>query len=290
VNDSTDDARPVAWITGGGGLIGSNLVRAAAEFAARWRVVGLTRDRLDLAAFAAVEAAFRATKPSLIIHCAAMSRAPECEANPRLARLQNVDVTAQLAKLAAGIPFVFISTDLVFDGRKGGYKEPDAVGPLGVYAETKVAAERVVLANPRHLVVRTSLTGGTSPAGDRGFNEQLRRAWSAGAVPKLFEDEYRSPLAATVTARAIWELVMLGTTGLLHVAGRERLSRLQIGHLVAARWPHLKPRIEAASIASYTGPPRAPDSSLDSAKAQSLLSFPLPGLAEWLACHPDETF
>ena len=253
-------------------------------------MVALTRDRLELTDAAAVRAAFRLQSPQLVIHCAAITSSPECEANPALARKVNVEVTALLAELAADIPLFFMSTDLVFDGRIGRYDETAPVNPLSLYAATKVAAEQIVLANPRHTVIRTSLNGGTSPTGDRGFNEQTRRVWQGGRTVRLFTDEYRSPIAAEVTARAIWELVALNRPGLYHVAGSERLSRWQIGQLLAARWPELKPGIESSSLKEYTGAPRSPDSSLNNAKAQALLSFRLPGLAEWLSSHPDETF
>jgi dTDP-4-dehydrorhamnose reductase len=93
-----------------------------------------------------------------------------------------------------------------------------------------------------------------------------------------------------VTAHAVWELVDRNQTGLLHVAGSERLSRWQIGQLLATRWPQLNPRIEPASLRDYQGAPRAPDTSLNCAKAQKFLSFPLPGLTGWLASHPEEIF
>ena len=164
----------IAWITGAGGLIGNYLVQLASQHAPSWRAVGLTRAQLDLLDFAAVRTAFREQKPTAIIHCAAMSKSPDCQLQPELARRINVDATALLAELAADIPFVFFSSDLVFDGKKGNYVETDAVGPLSIYAETKVAAERIVLNNPRHTVLRTSLNGGTSPRGDSGFNEKCQ--------------------------------------------------------------------------------------------------------------------
>jgi dTDP-4-dehydrorhamnose reductase len=282
--------RRVAWVTGAGGLIGNYLVQVAPEHARGWEVVGLTRSRLDLTDFTAVRAAFAAEHPQLIVHCAAISRSTDCEADPTRARQVNVDVTTRLSELAADIPFVFFSTDLVFDGRKGSYVETDAPNPLSPYAETKAAAEQVVLRNPRHTVVRTSLNGGISPTGDRGFNEQIRAAWKAGRTLRLFTDEFRSPIAARITAQAVWELVLGTHTGLYHVAGRECLSRWQIGRLLADRWPQLHPRITASSRRDYSGAPRPPDTSLNCAKVQSLLSFALPGLAEWLAAHPEEVF
>ena len=283
-------SEPIAWITGAGGLIGSHLVRAAAQHAPGWRAVGLTREDLELTNFAAVRERFRRDRPSLIIHAAALSRSPACQADPARARLANVAVTATLAELAAGIPFVFFSTDLVFDGRQGHYRESDAPNPLSVYAETKAEAERVVLANPRHLVLRTSLNGGISPSGDRGFNEELRRAWAAGRTTRLFMDEFRCPIPAAVTAQATWALALGQHAGLFHVAGSQRLSRWQIGQLVAARCPEIPPLLEPASLKEYVGAPRPADTTLDCSRAQAVLPFRLPGLGDWLAAHPAEPF
>ncbi|HEU5071308.1 MAG TPA: SDR family oxidoreductase [Verrucomicrobiae bacterium] len=273
---------PVAWVTGAGGLIGSHLV-STQKLASDWKVVGLTRAELDLTDADAVIRRFHAESPALVIHCAANSSSVECEKTPALARVQNVEVTARLAELCANAQFIFLSTDLVFDGRKGNYTEADSVSPLGIYAETKVAAEQIVLANPRHTIVRTSLNGGKSPKGNRGFDEQARNAWHAGQSLRLFTDEFRSPIDASVTARAIWELALANATGLFHVAGAERLSRFELGQLLAARWPELNPRIEAASLKEYHGAPRPPDCSLNCAKVQALLSFPLPRYSDWLA-------
>lgn len=281
---------PLVWITGAGGLVGNQLVQLAPRFAPQFETVGLTRAKLDLLDSAAVRRMFHAQKPAAIIHGAAMSKSPECQASPALAHKVNVEATALLAELAADIPFIFFSSDLVFNGRKGNYVETDPVGPLSIYAETKVAAEQIVLANPRHTVIRTSLNGGSSPRGDSGFNEQLRRAWTSGQSPRLFVDEYRTPIPAPATARATWELLNRGATGLFHVAGSERLSRAQIGQQLAARHPELNPQFELGSLREYTGAPRSPDTSLNCAKAQAQLSFPLPGLTAWLAAHPEVEF
>jgi dTDP-4-dehydrorhamnose reductase len=282
--------KPLAWVTGAGGLIGHYLVKAASAFAPGWQVIGWTHSQMELTDFKAVRRVFQQQPPQLIVHCAALSRSPVCQANPALAWKLNVEVTQRLAEIASEISFILFSSDLVFDGKKGSYVETDSVNPLSIYAETKVAAEQWVLPNPKHSVIRTSLNGGTSLAGDRGFNEELRQAWRAGQSIKLFKDEFRSPIPAPVTARAIWELVAEGRPGLYHLSGSERLSRWQIGQLIAARWPGLNPKLEASSLKEYHGAPRPPDSSLNCEKIQALLSFPLPGLTDWLAAHPGEIF
>src|ERR1051325_2969313 len=281
---------PLVWITGAGGLIGHYLVHAAAQFAPGWQARPLVRSDLDLTDQAKVTSLFRQEQPAAIIHCAALSRSPDCQANPALARELNIQVTQLLCELAQKIPLIFFSTDLVFDGLQGNYDEASPVNPLSVYAQTKAAAEQFVLSNPRHIVIRTSLNGGTSPTGDRGFNEQLRHAWQAGQMLRLFTDEFRCPIHAEVTARACWELLIKNQPGLYHLAGSERLSRWQIGQLIAPRWPQLHPKIIPTSFKEYQGAPRSPDTSLNCAKAQKLLSFRIPGLTDWLAAHPNESF
>jgi dTDP-4-dehydrorhamnose reductase len=282
--------RPLTWITGAGGLIGNYLVQIAPRFAPAWQVRALTRSVLDLQDSQAVRREFLRDKPALVIHCAALTNTPTCQKNPELARKLNVEVTAVLAGLAAEIPFFLFSTDLVFDGRKGNYDESAAVNPLSVYGETKIAAEKIVLANPRHSVVRTSLNGGVSPTGDRGFNEQLRQAFQNGQKLTLFTDEFRCPIPAIETARAVWELAGKSAAGLYHVAGAERLSRWEIGCLLAVRWPQLNPKLEPESLATYQGAPRSPDTSLNCSKVQKQLSFPLPGLGQWLTARLQEIF
>jgi dTDP-4-dehydrorhamnose reductase len=275
------NTRPV-WITGAGGLIGNYLVETAPRFAASRRVRALKRADLDLENFKAVREAFRKDSPELVIHCAALANTPACEKNPPLAHKLNVEVTSVLTELAADIPLIFFSTDLVFDGLAGNYTETAAANPLSVYAKTKVDAERIVLANPKHTVVRTSLNFGWSPTGNRAFNEQMRTTVERGDTLQLFTDEFRCPIPAETTARAVWELAAKDKPGLYHLNGSERLSRWQIGQLLAEYWAPLPVKMEPGSIRDFRGLPRSPDTSMNCAKLQALLSFPLPKFSEFL--------
>jgi dTDP-4-dehydrorhamnose reductase len=296
----TDALQPLIWITGAGGLIGNYLVQTVARHLPSWRVRGLTRAELDLTDFGAVRREFQKDSPGLVVHCAALANTPACEKNPALARKLNVEVTAALAELAADVPFIFFSTDLVFDGLAGNYDESAAVNPLSVYAQTKVEAERIVLANPRHTVLRTSLNFGQSLTGDRAFNEQMRRTLERGETLQLFTDEFRCPIPAVETARVVWELARRNQaggecsvselpagcrqhTGLYHVAGTERLSRWEIGQVLVKHWNYPNPKMEPGSLKDFRGLPRSPDTSLNCAKIQKLLSTPLPRFSEWLA-------
>jgi len=279
-------AKPLAWVTGAGGLIGAEIIRAAQEQNVGWNVRGLTRSDFDLLDYTAVREAVRRDKPSLVIHCAALSRSPACEANPALARRANVEVTRHLLDLSEDAVFCFFSTDLIFDGGKGNYDEEDRPNPLMIYGETKLEAEGIVRQHPRHIILRISLTGGTSFSGDRGFNEETRRAWEAGKALKLFTDEFRCPMDASIPARAVWDLAKAKGRGTYHLNGAEKLSRYEIGKLLAVRCAELTPKIEAASRRDYPGAPRPADTSLNCAKIAPLLSFEIPRFSDWIKAAP----
>jgi dTDP-4-dehydrorhamnose reductase len=271
----------LAWITGAGGLIGNYLVRTAP---ARWRARPLVRAEIDLLDFTRVHELFEQEQPEAIIHCAAISKNPQCDADPVLARKVNSQLTINLNAYAQKIPFVFLSTDLVFDGRKGNYVETDSVNPLSVYARSKADVEEIIVQDSNHTVIRTSLNAGHSPTGDRAFNEEMRAAFHTGRALNLFDDEFRCPIPAQVTARAIWEIV--GESGIFHLCGAERLSRYQIGELVAANHPELNPKIARGTLRDYEGSPRSPDTSMDCSKIQAKLSFQLPRFSDWVRQQP----
>jgi len=277
-------------VTGAGGLIGAELVHQAPLRAPEWRVIPLKRRELDLTDAASVTRRFEQEKPLVIIHCAGLTRGPLCEVEPVLARQLNVEVTRRLAQLAADAFFVFFSTDLLFDGQRGWYTEHDEPRPRGVYAETKREGELVTLENPRHIVLRTTLNYGRSPTGDRSFNEDMLRAAAEGRRLKLFTDEYRSPIPWVETARATWDLVngllerdcLEPPAGIFHVAGSEKLSRWEIGNLVAELHPELRGLLEPSSIRDYQGPPRPMDSSMRCERIRPWLTSRLPGFREWV--------
>ena len=143
-------------------------------------------------------------------------------------------------------------------------------------------------AHPRCLTLRCAINAGKSPTGDRGFNEQMRLAWSRGEMFRLFTDEFRCPIPAAVTARATWELVSQNATGIFNLGGAEKLSRHDLGKILTKHRPDWSAQIIAASRKEYSGAPRPGDVSLDCAKVQKLLSFPLPKFSAWAAANPDE--
>ena len=274
---------PRAIITGAAGLIGQYLVKTAPRRAPDWDVQGLTRADLDLTDRANVERTWQSIKPNAVIHCAALSRTKDCEQDPEQARCINVEATAHLAQLSQDIPFIFLSSGEVFDGRTGWYGETDEPNPINVYGQTKLEAEQAVLQNSGHTVVRIVLTAGTSETGDRSFVEDMCRTAKAGKDVTLYADEFRCPLPAGVIARVVWELVDRRQSGLYHLGGSERLSRWDIGETLLPWCPELKGYLKKGSARNHVGSPRPADLSLRYDKIQSLLSFRIPGFREWLA-------
>lgn len=274
--------KPRAIVTGAAGLIGQYLVKTASRWGPQWEVWGLTRADLDLTDHPSVMEVFQKLKPDLVIHCAARSRTKDCEQDPQAARRINVEATAHLARLSRDIPFIFLSSGEVFDGRRGRYREEDLAAPLNVYGKTKVEAEQHVLQNSLHTVVRIVLTAGTSQHGDRSFVEDMCRGAKAGKSVILYADEFRCPLPAGVIARAVWELAASRQPGLYHLGGSERLSRWEIGEALLSWYPELNGRLVKGSLQDHRGAPRPVDLSLNYDKIQRLLSFPIPGFRRWL--------
>jgi dTDP-4-dehydrorhamnose reductase len=273
---------PRAIITGAAGLIGQYLVKTARRWAPDWDVRGLTRADLNLTDHANVERTWQSIKPDAVIHCAALSRTQDCEQDPDLARRINVEVTTHLAQLSRDIPFMFLSSGEVFDGRTGWYRETDEPNPLNIYGRTKLEAEQAVMRNPGHTVVRIVLTAGTSATGIRSFVEDMCRTAQAGKDVTLYADEFRCPLPAGVIARAVLELVDRKQPGLYHLGGSERLSRWEIGEILLPWYPELKGHLMKGSARNHVGSSRPSDLSLRCDKIQSLLSFRIPGFREWL--------
>ena len=275
-----------------GGLIGSHVARQAAQHSSKWTAHAWNRANLDLTDHLEIQAAFKRSQPSLIIHCAAMSKSAACDANPYLAQQVNVESTRILCDIAGEVPVWFISTDLVFDGKAGAYSETAEVNPLTFYGRTKVDAERHVLAHPQNAVFRLSLNGGCSPTGDRGFNEEFRRSIERGVQMKLFVDEFRCPAAAATTADVLWRLAHFANLprGIFHLCGSERLSRFQIGKLLLGRWGMAPSILQPGTLRDHQGPPRSPDTSMTCDRIESLLGSKLPGFQTWLEDNPEAPF
>jgi dTDP-4-dehydrorhamnose reductase len=283
-------------VTGAAGLLGGALLETApagVEVVAQTHRLRLppryaaraTELPLELRDAAALAAALDRYRPDAVVHTAARTSPADCEAHPADAHADNVTATGHLANACAarGLRLLHCSTDLVFDGTAAPYAEDAARHPISEYGRSKAAAEDVALGCPRALVARLPLLYGRSPAGNRSVEETLAAAIGRGESPMLFEDELRTPLHAWQAAALLWELVAGETTGTIHVAGRDRVSRWELGGALVARLGLPRERLRRASIRDFRGtPPRCPDVSLAVGVLTRVVGRPAPGLAEGL--------
>ncbi len=242
---------------------------------------------VNLADRAQVEQAFTAAAPDVVLHAAALAAIADCHAQPDRARQINVEGTRLLCEWCEqrSCRLLFVSTDLVFDGRRGHYRETDAPHPLSHYARTKREAEQVVQAWPRSLIVRLSWLLGPKLIGPPRFFDQLLQALRQGKPFSLFEDEWRTPLGLPQAARCLWRLALdSDVTGLLHLGGSERMSRYEMGQRLARHLGVREELILPGRRDQTPAPePRPADVSLDSSRFRQLYpDIAWPGYEETL--------
>jgi dTDP-4-dehydrorhamnose reductase len=212
--------------------------------------------------------------PDAVIHLAAMSAAEAVRLDPGRAERINVEATRRLADWCGrrGRRLVFTSTDLVFDGSRPGNREDDPADPILAYGRTKRAAEPFVTAIPGGLVARVSLLYGFSRSGREAYFDQTVAALRRGEPQSLFEDEFRTPLDLGSAARILVALARSDASGIVHVGGRERMSRFDLVRRAATVLGLDVSLVRANRRSDVTLPePRPADVSLDTSRLAALL-------------------
>ena len=272
-------------ITGASGFLGYHLLRVAHQ--AGYTVYGIankwviqfehsTNLNVDLSNYIAMGDVLDQLEPDIVIHAAALADSSLCQANPSLSYTMNVEMAENIAGICSDylIPMVFTSTDLVFDGKRGNYKEDDTTNPIMVYGEHKALAEQKVLnIHPKALVARCPLMFGDLAASDRNYFYNFVKTLKEGKTANLFTDEYRSIASAYDIASGIIHLCER-VTGIIHIAGQSRISRYDFGVLVADSFGFDKGLLNATTQATMAAP-RPADVSLNIDKALSLGYKPL---------------
>ncbi len=269
-------------VSGAGGFLGWNICRVAIEQG--YDITGIIHnndvhldgcatERCDLTDHDAAEKLIERIRPDIVIHCAAASDPNFCQQNQDLAEKINVQSPAYLAHLCArkSIAFSFTSTDLVFDGNGAPYDENAEINPLSVYGMQKAAAEQSILKeNSSALICRMPLMYGAVPQGVKRFLQQWIDQLQSGKILSLFKDEFRTPVSAVDAARGL--LMFTGNVhGMLHLGGKERISRYDFGLLAAEMLGVSPDRISGCRQCDIKmAAPRPADVSLNSSKAYSL--------------------
>lgn len=224
-------------ITGATGFIGSQIPSFLhARGLAPAQVLTPTRTQLDLAQPDTLASTLDRFAPRVIIHCAAMRDLMHCEREPELAITVNVHATAALAHWCRvhAARFIYLSTDQVFDGHRGMYREDDPRRPINHYGVTKALGEDAARVASDHTVARIALTLGHTKERTRSPNEFVVANLRAGKPATLFENEFRTPVLVADAAHALAQLATLpNAPTTLHVGGPERLNRVEMGLAIA---------------------------------------------------------
>jgi dTDP-4-dehydrorhamnose reductase len=229
-DDNQEPSNRAVLVTGAGGLLG----RCAVEHFARrgWRVVARTHGDLDISSDQAVRAEMDASRPGLILNCAASTDVDRCEREPEWAYGVNAEGPRLLARHAASIDaeIVHVSTDYVFDGTKEGfYTQQDSPNPLSVYARSKLAGEAAVASETeRCYIVRSSWVFG---AGGKNFGSRVIEYAKSGARLKGVTDQFSIPTYAPDLAARIDMIVGLGSYGLYHLTNTGPASWYEFARL-----------------------------------------------------------
>jgi dTDP-4-dehydrorhamnose reductase len=232
-------------ITGGSGNLGRELVKVIPSS------LRPSHNELDVTDERRVFEYVKETKPSELIHCAAMIGLRQCEEDKAKAYATNVNGTRNLVSAtlrhSPGCLFVYISTASVFDGDRGDYTEEDIPNPKNFYSLAKLLGEFVVAESRmrNYLIVRTNLVA--------------RKKWG---YPKAFVDRYGTYLFADDLAFAIKRVLDDNVRGLVHVCGKEKLSMFDLAKITT-------PEVLPTTMKEYVGPALPVDMSLRSRRIEA---------------------
>ncbi|MFZ3087900.1 MAG: SDR family oxidoreductase [Methylotenera sp.] len=286
--------KPRILITGGSGLLALNWAMAVKD---RYLVTlgihereitlaGVHTVKIDLGSVDHLIRVFEIEQPQFVIHTAGLTSVEKCEGNPELAKLVNADLAVNVAQACAKLklPLVHISTDHLFSGEASLVDETYPISPVNVYGRTKAEAEsRILEIYPKALVIRTNFYGwGTSYR--HSFSDKVIGALRAGRELALFQDVYYTPILAETVARAAHDMIDLKASGIYHVVGDERISKLEFGRKLAQEFKLDASLIKPGYITDQASLVRRPlDMSLSNQKTRNLLGKKLGGVNEHIA-------
>ena len=295
-------------ITGVSGLLGLNLSLVASKRGDE--VVGLVHSKplqdvpfsiqqVDLLDTQNALAVIAEERPQAIINCAAVADLNLAERNPDLTYRLNSEIPGVLAESAADweIPFVHISTDAVFDGSKGNYREEDLPNPLSTYAKSKLLGEKsVAQANQDALIARVVFFG-WSLSGKRSLSEFFFSNLQAENTIQGFIDTFFCPLYVEDLAEILLEMVDLDLAGVYHVVSPVGLSKYDFGVRIAKKFGFDPALIKPVRMAQLKrDAPRSLNLTLNAEKTQNALGYRLSSVDEgidrfyqrWVEAYPQK--
>lgn len=269
-------------ITGAGGLLGSSLASFATD---RHEVYSLYNQhappagkpiKFDLASNSQFDDIANRIKPETIIHAAAMTEVDRCETEKEMAIELNFKATQRIAHTARrlGAHLIFVSTDYVFDGNVGHYREGSLRKPINHYGYTKLLAERsVAKVSTLYSIARASVIYGAHAAsGKVNFALWLLESLKAGKPVNVLRDQYVCPTLNSNLAEMLLELAEKRIEGAFHLSGATRVSRYEFAEEICKTFEYDASLLHPISIVDMKWTARRPrDTSLNTDKAKKVL-------------------
>lgn len=276
-------------ISGGSGLLGSKVAEIALArgdavycgYAHNEPAIG-SPVRLDLADDRGIHDLLDRLRPDAIVHSAALTDVDRCERERELAYQLNVEGTRAIAQACqdVGAFLVYISTDYVFDGVGGMYREDELTNPISYYGTSKLLGEQFC----HGCIARTCVIYGSQPAsGKINFALWLIDRLRSGKQVSVVTDQFITPTLNTNLAGMVLEAADRRLAGIYHMAGATRISRYDFALQVADIFGLNADLILPSRMADLPWIARRPmDSSLDTSKASKMLANKPLGLAKSL--------
>jgi dTDP-4-dehydrorhamnose reductase len=247
-------------------------------------VPGVCTLKVNLAEGGSPEEALGRFQPDWLVHCAAATNVDWCEENPEQTRTLNIDVTRRLALCAGriGSRFLYISTDAVFDGQRGGYVEEDPCHPLNVYAATKLEGERVVqeILPASSLVVRINLFG-WKQASTPTLAEWVIQELSGGRPIAGFSDVVFAPLLVNDLCEILFAMMNRELKGVYHAGSSSSCSKYDFARLLAREFDLPEELVCRANVSQSALRARRPlNTALCSQKLSVALGHPVPSVTD----------
>ena len=235
----------------------------------------------------AVHDIFEKYRPSIVVHAGAMSKPDDCEKEQWQAYLVNVEGTVTLLTNAEEHKsfFVFVSTDFVFDGEQGMYKEEDATAPVNFYGKTKLEAEEIVKEYGFDwAIVRTVLVYGKPLAGRSNILSIVKDKLEKGEEYSVVNDQLRTPTYVEDLAAGIVAIIEKRAAGIYHLSGADRLTPYEMAIQTADYLGLNKSLLKKVTAADFTQPAkRPPKTGFNIEKAKKELNYQPLSFAEGLA-------
>lgn len=278
-------------VTGANGLLGQHLVKLLLQQSCTVIATGRGTSRLpfqtsdrysyysmDISNALEVEDLLQAVQPEVIVHAAAMTQVDECEQNSRQCEQINVQGTIQLLldAEACASHFIYVSTDFVFDGLQGNYKETDALSPVSFYGFTKMQAESMVeTCGIPWTIVRTCLVYGNVLQGTRSnIINWVKNSLQEGKSIKVVSDQWRTPTWVEDLAWGIWLIIEQKAEGVFHISGKDLLTPYDMAVKTAGLLQLDASKLEKVDAATFTQPgKRPPKTGFDISKAREQLGY-----------------